>query len=186
MPFRAFDAEEVQECLREAGGADKLRLTFFKEGDIGDDEVWDIWKLEGPAFAWYFHGSPHVHTWVNIARKASARLTVRRNEDRPSTREVDGRCRDRQSPDRASRRSRAAHAVAAVEAAVAGAATDGQGAAVVAGGGVALEVGELLLASFGAVFQRRDGRLDGDVPVVRPRGRPRRGRGRRWWRSGGR
>jgi hypothetical protein len=71
-PFRAFDAEEVQECLRESGGADKLRLTYFKEGDIGKDGVWDIWKLEGPAFAWYFHGSPHVHTWVNIARKAPA------------------------------------------------------------------------------------------------------------------
>jgi hypothetical protein len=69
-PFRAFDVEEVQECLREAGGADKLRLTYFKEGDIGDDQVWDIWKLEGPAFAWYYHGSPHVHTWVNIARQA--------------------------------------------------------------------------------------------------------------------
>ena len=55
-PFRAFDAEEVQECLREAGGADKLRLTYFKEGDIGNDGVWDIWKLEGPAFSWYFHG----------------------------------------------------------------------------------------------------------------------------------
>ncbi len=69
-PFRAFDVEEVQECLREAGGADKLRLTYFKDGDIGNDKVWDIWKLEGPAFAWFFHGSPHVHTWVNIARKA--------------------------------------------------------------------------------------------------------------------
>lgn len=69
-PFRAFDVEEVQECLKEAGGADKLRLTYYKDGDIGNDKVWDIWRLEGPAFAWYFHGSPHVHTWVNIARKA--------------------------------------------------------------------------------------------------------------------
>jgi hypothetical protein len=69
-PFRSFDVEEVQECLRDAGGADKLRLTYFKEGDIGNDGVWDIWKLEGPAFSWYFHGSPHVHTWVNIAKKA--------------------------------------------------------------------------------------------------------------------
>jgi hypothetical protein len=68
-PFRAFDADEVQECLRDAGGADRLRLTYFKEGDIGNDGVWDIWKLEGPAFSWYFHGSPHVHTWLNVARK---------------------------------------------------------------------------------------------------------------------
>jgi Protein of unknown function (DUF3500) len=70
MPFRSCDVEEVQECLEANGGADTLRLTFFKEGDIGNDGIWDIWKLEGPAFAWYFRGSPHVHTWLNVARKA--------------------------------------------------------------------------------------------------------------------
>jgi len=70
LPFRAFDAEEVRECLGSNGGVDKLRLTFFKEGDIGNDGVWDIWKLEGPAFSWFFRGSPHVHTWLNVARKA--------------------------------------------------------------------------------------------------------------------
>lgn len=69
-PFRSFDVDEIQECLRDAGGADKLRLTYYKEGDIGNDGIWDIWKLQGPAFTWYFHGSPHVHTWVNIAKKA--------------------------------------------------------------------------------------------------------------------
>ena len=69
-PFRACDAAEVRECLDGNGGVDKLRLTFFKEGDIGNDGVWDIWKLEGPAFSWYFRGSPHVHTWLNVARKA--------------------------------------------------------------------------------------------------------------------
>jgi hypothetical protein len=42
----------------------------LKEGDIGNDGVWDIWKLEGPAFSWYFRGSPHVHTWLNVARRA--------------------------------------------------------------------------------------------------------------------
>jgi hypothetical protein len=69
-PFRAFDAEEVRSCLDANDGVAKLRLTFFKEGDIGNDGVWDIWKLEGPAFSWYFRGSPHVHTWLNVARKA--------------------------------------------------------------------------------------------------------------------
>lgn len=69
-PFRACDAEEVRECLAAAGGHDKLRLTYAKEGDIGNDGVWDIWKLEGPAFSWLFRGSPHVHTWLNVARKA--------------------------------------------------------------------------------------------------------------------
>ena len=69
-PFRACDAAEVRECLDTAGGPDKLRLTYYKEGDIGNDSVWDIWKVEGPAFAWYFRGSPHVHTWLNVARQA--------------------------------------------------------------------------------------------------------------------
>jgi len=72
QPFRATDCEEVMECLREAGGADKLRLTYYKQGDIGDDRTWDIWRLEGPAFVWHFHGSPHVHTWLNVARRADA------------------------------------------------------------------------------------------------------------------
>lgn len=71
-PFRKCDAEEVQSCLREAGGIDPLRLTYFKQGDIGNDGVWDIWKVEGPAFSWYFRGSPHVHTWLHVARSAQA------------------------------------------------------------------------------------------------------------------
>ena len=69
-PFRACDVEEVRECLAANNGVDKLQLTYFKEGDIGNDGVWDIWKLEGPAFSWFFRGSPHVHTWLNVARKA--------------------------------------------------------------------------------------------------------------------
>lgn len=71
MPFRAFDVEEVRNCLSDAGGVDPLRLTYYKEGDIGEDQVWDIWKLEGPAFSWYFHGSPHVHTWAHVGAAAS-------------------------------------------------------------------------------------------------------------------
>jgi hypothetical protein len=69
-PFRKCDREEVRACLEASGGVDKLRLSFYKEGDIGNDGVWDIWKLEGPAFSWYFRGSPHVHTWLNVASKA--------------------------------------------------------------------------------------------------------------------
>ncbi len=69
-PFRAFDAEEVRTCLDSNGGVEKMRLTYFKENDLGNDGVWDIWKLEGPAFSWFFRGSPHVHTWLNVARKA--------------------------------------------------------------------------------------------------------------------
>jgi hypothetical protein len=65
MPFHPSVAETFRKGLSETGGADRLRLTFYKEGDLGRDGLWDVWKLEGPAFAWYFHGAPHVHVWLN-------------------------------------------------------------------------------------------------------------------------
>ena len=49
------------------GGLDDCHLAFYKEGDLGDDGVWDNWRLEGPSFVWYFRGKPHVHVWVNVA-----------------------------------------------------------------------------------------------------------------------
>jgi hypothetical protein len=42
-------------------------LAFYRRGDIGDDGVWDNWRLEGPSFVWHFRGAPHVHVWVNVA-----------------------------------------------------------------------------------------------------------------------
>jgi Protein of unknown function (DUF3500) len=66
-PFREQD---VKECMKlvEAGGFDNLHMAFYKNLDVGDDKVWDVWQLEGPAMVWYFRGHPHVHTWVNIRR----------------------------------------------------------------------------------------------------------------------
>ncbi|RUL88607.1 DUF3500 domain-containing protein [Tautonia sociabilis] len=69
-PFREADQQEVLACIEAAGGVDPMRLTYYTDGDIGEDGVWDVWKVEGPAFAWYFHGEPHVHTWLNVARTA--------------------------------------------------------------------------------------------------------------------
>jgi hypothetical protein len=66
MPFREVDRVESM-ALIEKGGFDDLHLSFYKEGDIGNDGVWDNWRLEGPHMVWYFRGSPHVHTWVHIS-----------------------------------------------------------------------------------------------------------------------
>jgi hypothetical protein len=66
-PFRTRDRDEVRGCLAKQGGLDHCRLAFYKQGDIGNDGVWDCWRLEGPAFVWYFRGTPHVHVWVNVA-----------------------------------------------------------------------------------------------------------------------
>jgi hypothetical protein len=68
-PYRKSDVEEALQNIKENGGFDALHLSFYKQDDLGNDGVWDIWRLEGPGLVWHFRGSPHVHTWVNIAGK---------------------------------------------------------------------------------------------------------------------
>lgn len=69
-PYRQEDVEEAMAYLKANGGLDAIHLSFYKEDDIGDDGIWDRWMLQGPAFVWYFRGSPHVHAWIHIAAKA--------------------------------------------------------------------------------------------------------------------
>jgi hypothetical protein len=66
-PFRAGDRAETRKCLAAQGGLDTCRLAFYRQGDLGNDGVWDCWRLEGPSFVWHFRGAPHVHVCVNIA-----------------------------------------------------------------------------------------------------------------------
>jgi hypothetical protein len=73
-PYRQEDRDEVLACLKKQGGLDKCTLTFYKDGDIGNDGEWDNWRLEGPAFVWYFRGQPHVHIWINVADDPSVAL----------------------------------------------------------------------------------------------------------------
>ncbi len=75
-PFRASDRVEVQHCLDRQGGLEKLHLAFYTDEDIGNDRVWDNWRLEGPSFVWHFRGFPHVHVWVNIADDPSVPLNT--------------------------------------------------------------------------------------------------------------
>ncbi len=66
LPFRKKDTEEAMRSIRKHGGVDSLHLSFFKNMDIGNDGVWDVWQLESANMVWYFRGYPHVHTWVHI------------------------------------------------------------------------------------------------------------------------
>ncbi|MFM7244360.1 MAG: DUF3500 domain-containing protein [Planctomycetaceae bacterium] len=66
-PYRTVDRDKVRGCLARQGGLDRCRLAFYRRGDLGDDGVWDNWRLEGPAFVWHYRGAPHVHAWVNVA-----------------------------------------------------------------------------------------------------------------------
>jgi hypothetical protein len=64
-PFREADRIESMKLV-EAKGFDNLHISYSKNMDIGNDGIWDVWMIEGPSMVWYFRGSPHVHTWVNI------------------------------------------------------------------------------------------------------------------------
>lgn len=75
-PYRAPDEAEARRCLKAQGGLDACRIAFFREGDVGKDETWDCWRLEGPSFVWYYRGEPHVHVWVNIADDPSVKITT--------------------------------------------------------------------------------------------------------------
>jgi hypothetical protein len=68
-PYSKVDQAEAEKYLRANGGVKSLNMAFHKEGNIGDDDVWDVWRLEGPAMTWYFRGSPHVHVWVYLSEK---------------------------------------------------------------------------------------------------------------------
>jgi hypothetical protein len=63
----AFRGANGGEGLAAQGGLEGCRLAFYRDEDLGNDGVWDNWRLEGPAFVWHFRGAPHVHVWVNIA-----------------------------------------------------------------------------------------------------------------------
>ena len=44
---------------------------------MGDDGVWDNWRIEGPSFVWHYRGAPHVHVWVNVADDPSVKLNAK-------------------------------------------------------------------------------------------------------------
>ena len=69
-PYRQEDADEAMEIVKSSGGIDKLHMAFYQQGDLGNDKVWDIWRVEGPSFVWHFRGAPHVHAYINIGLAA--------------------------------------------------------------------------------------------------------------------
>lgn len=74
--YRQSDRDEVSACLKTQGGIDACHLSFYQDQDLGNDGVWDIWRLEGPSFVWHFRGAPHVHVWVNIADSDDVKLNA--------------------------------------------------------------------------------------------------------------
>lgn len=65
-PYREGDAKEVMSIIDGNGGIESLRFAFYQQGDIGNDRVWDIWRIEGPSFVCHFRGAPHVHAYLHV------------------------------------------------------------------------------------------------------------------------
>lgn len=74
--YRQSDGQEAMECLSKQGGIDACTLSFYTDKDIGNDGVWDNWRLEGPSFVWHYRGAPHVHVWVNVADTAEVKTNA--------------------------------------------------------------------------------------------------------------
>jgi len=70
-PYRQEDVEEAMAILKQSGGLDSLHMAFYKQGDLKGDQVWDIWRIEGPSFVSHFRGAPHVHAYLNVGVKGT-------------------------------------------------------------------------------------------------------------------
>jgi len=68
-PYRKEDVDEVMECVKAGGGFEKVHVAFYQQGDLDEDGVWDVWRLEGPTLCSHFRGAPHVHAYLNVARR---------------------------------------------------------------------------------------------------------------------
>jgi hypothetical protein len=74
-PYRQPYQDRVLRCLDRQGGLEKCHLIFYKEHTLGKGGEWDNWRVEGPAFVWYFRGYPHVHSWVHVADDPATPVT---------------------------------------------------------------------------------------------------------------
>ena len=67
-PYRKEDGDEAMKLIDATGGIEQLRFAFYQQEDLGNDKVWDMWRIEGPSAVVHFRGAPHVHAYINIAQ----------------------------------------------------------------------------------------------------------------------
>lgn len=65
--FREDDVKATVAALGKKEFLDELHLsTYGGRFDIGSDQVWDTWQIEGPRFVWYMRGMPHIHCYFHL------------------------------------------------------------------------------------------------------------------------
>jgi len=46
--------------IDQGGGIEALRFAFYKNEDLENDGIWDIWHIEGPNVVIHFRGVPNA------------------------------------------------------------------------------------------------------------------------------
>ncbi len=65
--FRQGDVTATIETIRKKKIVDQLQVSWYGgKYDIGSDQVWDTWQIEGPDMVWYFRGVPHIHSYFHL------------------------------------------------------------------------------------------------------------------------
>lgn len=65
--FRQDDVNATIETIRKKNIVDDLTVSWFSgKYDVGSDQVWDTWQIEGPNLVWYFRGVPHIHCYFHL------------------------------------------------------------------------------------------------------------------------
>lgn len=65
--FRSDDVTATLKTIEDKGVIDRLHVSWYDgKYDIGSDQVWDTWQIEGPDMVWYFRGQPHIHSYFHL------------------------------------------------------------------------------------------------------------------------
>ena len=65
--FRESDVDATVKSMVENNIVDRLTVSWFGgKYDVGSDQVWDTWQIEGPDMVWYFRGEPHIHCYFHL------------------------------------------------------------------------------------------------------------------------
>ena len=65
--FRHGDVTATLTTISDKQMIEHLFVSYYDgKYDIGGDQVWDTWQIEGPEMVWYFRGQPHIHSYFHL------------------------------------------------------------------------------------------------------------------------
>ncbi|PHS17443.1 MAG: hypothetical protein COA78_03085 [Blastopirellula sp.] len=65
--FRKTDVDATLDTIKKKKMIDQLHVSYYDgKFDVGSDQVWDTWQIEGPEMVWYYRGHPHIHSYFHL------------------------------------------------------------------------------------------------------------------------